>query len=212
LNLLYILLLGFAVSLDSFAAGVAYGLRNIRISSSSLVIVGLVTTLCTALAMLGASILDRYIDLQIAVVAGSMLLIGLGGLSLFQEYLTRNTTIYQPDEESSIRQLTFSLGKIVVSIMIRPETADIDRSNSINPLEAVFLGLALGVDNMVATFATSLIAMLPLYTPLIMGLIQMALIAGGCRSACRLPSESWKSRFLFLPGTILILIGLIRLR
>jgi len=211
-DFIYVLLLGFAVSLDSFAAGVAYGLKNIRIPVTSLVIVGLVTALCTALAMLGASVLDRFIDLQLAVVAGSLLLIGLGGLSLFQEYLTKNTAFCQPDGDGSIRQLTFSLGRLVINIMIRPETADIDLSNSISPLEAVFLGLALGIDNMVATFAASLISMLPLCTPLVMGLIQMALISVGSQSFCRLLSDSWKRRFPFLPGTILILIGLIRLR
>jgi putative sporulation protein YtaF len=211
-NLVYVLLLGFAVSLDSFAAGVAYGLKNIRMPFFSLVIVGLVTAVCTGLAMLGASVLDRFIDLQIAVVAGSLLLIGLGAFSLFQEYLSKNAVIYQPGGDVSIRQLTFSLGRLVINIMVRPETADIDQSCSISPLEAVFLGLALGVDNMVATFAASLMGMLPLYTPLLMGLIQMALISLGSQSACRMLSESWKRRFPFLPGTILILIGLIRLR
>ncbi|MDR3589199.1 MAG: sporulation membrane protein YtaF [Negativicutes bacterium] len=211
MNLLYVLLLGFAVSLDSFAAGIAYGLKNIRIPFHSLTVVGLVTAFCTSAAMFGASVLDRVIDMQIAAVAGSLLLIGLGGFSLFQEYLSKNAVIYRPNGDVSIRQLTFSMGRLVINIMVRPEAADIDRSNSISSLEAVFLGLALGIDNMVATFAASLMGMLPIYTPVIMGLIQMALISAGSQSSCRMLSDSWKKRFPFLPGTILILIGLLRL-
>ena len=95
--------------------------------------------------------------------------------------------------------------------MANPETADIDKSKSISPMEAIFLGLALGIDNMVATFAASLMGFLPFYTPLIMGVIQMAFLACGSWSSSHLLSESLKKRFPFLPGTILILIGLARL-
>lgn len=212
MNFLYVLVLGFAVSLDSFAAGVAYGLKNIRMTGKSLVIVGVVTAACTALAMFCAGILGQFLDVHIAVFTGSLLLVCLGAISLFQEYLTKNVSAYEIDGEITAGKLTFSLGKLVISIMVRPETADIDHSKSISPVEAIFLGLALGIDNMVATFAAGLMGLLPLYTPLLMGVIQMAFIVVGSLASSRLVSESWKQKFPYLPGTILILIGLIRLR
>jgi putative sporulation protein YtaF len=208
----YVLLLGFAVSLDSFAAGVAYGLKNIRVTVQSLVIVGLITAVSTSIAMFCAGILEQYIDVHIAVLSGSFLLVCLGGISLFQEYLTKNVSAYEIDGEITAGKLTFSVGKLVISIIVRPETADIDHSKSISALEAIFLGLALGVDNLVATFAASLMGVLPLYTPILMALIQMAFIVLGSLASTHLVSDSWKHRFPYLPGTILILIGLIRLQ
>lgn len=211
MNVFYVLLLGFAVSLDSFAAGIAYGLKAIRMPFRSLAMIGLITAACTGLSMWCAYMLGQFIDVHIAIIIGSLLLIMLGGVNLFQEYLTKDIPAYEVDGEINTRQLTFPIGKLVISIMAKPETADIDKNKSISPLEAVFLGLALGIDNMVATFAASLMNFLPLYTPLIMGVIQIAFIAFGSWSSSHLVSESLKKRFPFLPGTILILIGLIRL-
>jgi len=211
MSLFYVLLLGFAVSLDSFVAGVAYGLKNIRIGSNSLAIVGLITAASAGIAMICAKVLEQFIDLRIAVLTGSVLLICLGGFSLFQEYLLKSVTDIPDGEDVAVRQVTFSLGRLVINIMVKPESADMDGSNSISPLEAFFLGLALGIDNMVATFAASLMRLLPLYTPLMMGVTQMAFISAGSLASCHLVSEGWKRKVPFLPGIILILIGLLRL-
>lgn len=51
MNLFYVLLLGFAVSIDGFVAGVAYGLKNIRMPLASLSIVGVVAAILTSVAM-----------------------------------------------------------------------------------------------------------------------------------------------------------------
>lgn len=209
MNLLYVLILGFAVSLDSFAAGVSYGLKNIRMPLRSLATVGLVTAVCTGISMLFAKLIDKLIDVHTAVIVGSILLVSLGLFNIIQEYLTKDHSLYNMDNPS--RRLCFSVGKLVISIMAKPEAADMDQSKSISPIEALFLGLALGIDNMVATLAASLIEALPLYTPLLMGLIQMLFVATGRWASCRLVSDTFKNKVPYLPGTILILIGLMRL-
>lgn len=208
----YALSLGLAVSLDALAAGMAYGIKNIKIPFTSLCIVGTVTCICTALSMIGATILGTWIDTQLAIIGGSLLLIAIGAFSLFQEYFTRDVKQYHIEGEVTARKLTFAVGKLVISIMARPESADFDESQSISTVEAFFLGLALGVDNMVATFAAALMGLLPIYTPVIMALIQMGLILAGIYTANRFFTEELKSRFPYLPGTILILIGLFRLK
>ncbi|HMM22525.1 MAG TPA: manganese efflux pump [Selenomonadales bacterium] len=212
MSIMFVLLLGIAVSLDSFAAGLAYGLKGIALPRRSLAIVGLVTALCTALAMFLANLLGAAVNTHIAVAAGALLLIGLGLFSLFQEYLATAISPYEPAGRLSVRQLTFSIGRLVVTIMIRPETADLDQSLSISPAEAGLLGLALGVDNMVAAFGAALIGTLPWYTPLAMGLIQISFIAAGCWASSRVLTAGLKRHFPYLPGTLLILLGLLRLR
>lgn len=211
MNIFYVLLLGFAVSIDGFIAGIAYGLKNIKIPASSLGIVGLVTVLCTASAMFFASMLEQYINPHVAIVCGSLLLIGIGVVSLFQEYLTKNIKTFDFDDDLTARKLTISIGRIMMNILAKPETADVDHSKKISSIEAILLGLALGIDNMVATFAAALMGFLPLYTPLLMGLIQIAVVSAGMLASARIVSESVKKRFPYLPGTLLILLGLLRL-
>lgn len=211
MNLFYVVLLGFAVSMDGFVAGMAYGLKNIRMPFTSVTIVGIVTMTGTAIAMLCAYSLGKFINTQVAIIVGAGLLIMLGLWSLFQQYLTKNITSYEMDGEVTVRKLTFSLGQLVVSIMAKPETADIDRQGSINSLEAVFLGVALALDAMVATFGATLMGGMPIYTPLAVGIIHMICISSGCYSSKRFVSEHLKKRFPYLPGTILIILGLLRL-
>lgn len=211
MSLFYVLLLGFAVSMDGFVAGMAYGLKNIKMPFRSVLIVGVVTTIGTALAMFCAYVLGQFINAHIAILTGAALLIILGIWSLFQQYLTKDIPSYEVDGEFTARSLTFSMGQLVISIMAKPETADVDRQGSINSLEAVFLGVAVALDAMVATFGAALMGLLPIYTPVAVGIIHMICIAGGCYSSTRFVSERLKKRFPYLPGAILIVLGLLRL-
>lgn len=206
--MLYVLLLGLAVSFDALLAGVAYGARRIIVPLSSLLVVGTVTAVCTAVAMLAAQGTGMLIDPQTAVMIGAFLLLLIGLWSVFQEYLIKRLTPRQPAE---LPQLRIKLGRLIVNILADPEAVDIDHSRSISPSEAIFLGFALGLDNMVATFAAQLLGVLPLYTPLVMAVIQMGLIWGGITFASRLLPESLKERFPYLPGTLIIIMSVLRI-
>ena len=211
MNLFYVLLLGLAVSIDGFVAGIAYGLKNIDMPFTSLSIVGFVAAICTAVAMVMAYLVGQFINTDIAIFIGALLLIMLGLWSLFQQYLTKDIASYEMDGQVTARKLTFSLGRLVISIMAKPETADVDKLGIISPLEAVFLGLAVGADAMVGTFAAALMGPMPLYTPAVIGIIHMLCIAGGFYSAHKLISEKVKKQFPYLPGALLILLGILRL-
>jgi putative sporulation protein YtaF len=207
----YVILLAIAVSIDGFVAGVAYGLKNIRMPFASLVIVGIVATVLTAIAMFCAYVLGKFINTNTAIVLGALLLILLGTWSLFQQYLTRNVPSYELDGEVTARKLSISIGQLVISIVAKPETADVDRLGCISSLEAVFLGLAVGLDAMVGTFAAALMGVLPIYTPPAVGITHMICISYGCYAASRFIPENLKRRFPYLPGALLIFLGLIRL-
>jgi len=211
LSLFYVVALGFAVSFDGFIAGVAYGLKNIRMPWPSLLIVGIVTCACSVVAMFGAYVLGRFIDTEYAIILGAFLLILLGIWSVFHQYLVKNVKPFEVNGQVTMRTLTFSMGELVISIMANPETADVDRLGVISPLEAVFLGLAVALDAMVAIFGAALMGALPVYTPLAVGVIHIVCVAFGCYSSTRFISDNLKKRVPYLPGTILILLGILRL-
>ena len=206
--MLYVLLLGFAVSFDALLAGIAYGIRKITVPFSSLLVVGAVTAVCTAVAMAAAQGAGMLIAPQAAVVTGAFLLLLIGLWSVFQEYLIKRLT---PKQQDDTPQLKIRLGRLLINILADPEASDIDHSRSISPSEALFLGLALGLDNMVATFAAGLLGVLPLYTPLVMAVIQMGLIWVGITFAVRLLPDRVKDRFPYLPGTLLIILSILRI-
>ncbi|MCX7781811.1 MAG: sporulation membrane protein YtaF [Negativicutes bacterium] len=208
MKIVYAVFLGFAVSLDSFLAGATYGIRKISMPFLSLAVVGMITTVCTGLAMLLAKGCSSFFDPNIAVAAGSVLLISIGLFSVFQEYLTRKVTPY---DTNPAQKLTIRIGKLIINIMADPEAVDLDHSKTISAGEAVMLGLALGLDNMAATFAAELLGILPTYTPVIMGLIQSCLIWAGIHVGARLLPEGLKQKFPYFPGTLLALMGFIRL-
>jgi len=215
MTLCYVLLLGFAVSIDGFVAGIAYGLKKIIIPTISLFIIGIATTLCTGFAMGTAYLLGAYINTKIAIIVGAFLLTAMGLYSMIQEYLKA----INKDKDHPLRAVvtsqsqskSYSASQLLITIINKPESADVDHSQTISPLEAILLGLALGADNMIAIFAAVLVSPLPLYTPLSMGLIQIVVITLGIYVSNHLISDQLKKRVPYLSGFILILLGLIRL-
>lgn len=207
MEILYIVFLALAVSLDSFVAGATYGLRKISMPAASLLVVGGITAICTWAAMLLAAVFGAIIDPHIAAGIGAALLLAIGLFSLFQEYLVRR--IAPCDPYSS--QFTIHIGKLLINIMADPEAVDFDHSKSISAGEAVMLGLALGLDNMAATFAASLLGVLPFYTPAVMGIFQMVLIGLGVHIGARYIPDSVSAKFPYFPGAMLVLMGITRL-
>lgn len=95
--------------------------------------------------------------------------------------------------------------------MAKPEAADIDRSMHISPIEAIFLGLALVIDNIVATSAANLGHALPVYTPFAMAAVQMAFVSIGFHGSEQLIRHHVRFRLRFVSGSVLVLLGVVRL-
>lgn len=204
LNIMYILFLGAALSLDALVTGVAYGIKKIQLPWFSLLVIGAITFLCTTFAMFSARIIGTSIDTHITTVLGALIMIILGLWNIFVEYMTLDSYITQ-------RKLKISVGKLVIKIMANPEKADLDLSKDIGPTEAIFLGLALGVDNIVAIFAACLAGTISNDTPIILAIIQMAFIYVGLNTSRYLVSDGIRQRAPYLSGIVLLLLGIIRL-
>lgn len=206
MDLAYLLVLGLAVSIDGFFAGAAYGVKRIQVPFFSLLAIGAVTLFCTEIAHELSFCFADFLHAYILSLAGALLLIGIGICNLLWAKLSSAEA-----GEETLKPLTFSCGKIVISVMAKPEAADLDHSNRLSLSEALLLGAALGADNMVATFAAGLTNPLPFYTPLVMCCIQTLLISSGILLARRITSSKLKERSAYAPGCILILLGLLRL-
>lgn len=188
-------------------------MKGIHMPLRSLGVVGVVTVICVAIAMLGTHALGQFVDVHIATLTGASLLIALGAYRLLLDYLTKDVAMHEPGHRHPAipRKLTFSIGTLVFRIMVKPEAADLDRSRHISPMEAILLGLALGIDNMVAASAASLGGLLPIYAPLAMGAAQASLLAAGIYGCEWLIDHRVRFRLPYVSGTVLITLGLVRL-
>lgn len=207
MGLFYVILLSVGVSIDAMAAGTAYGLKNIRMPLISLTVIGIITGLFTIGAMLSAQLFAESINSSLVAVIGAVLLFALGFWNIIVEYLARVTN----KNDSKTKKTGNSLGEGIIDIMAEPEKADSDKSNSISSIEAISLGIALGMDNMIATFAACMLVNLPAYTPLIMAGVQMSLIVVGIQVATYCVPHSVKNGLPYLPGVVLMILGLTRL-
>jgi putative sporulation protein YtaF len=207
MGLFYVIVLATGVSIDALATGTAYGLKNIRVPLLSLIVIGAITGLCTVGAMISAQSFSKVINSSLVAWIGAILLFVLGFWSIIIEYLARVTN----KNDKQAEKLTHSLGEMIIDVMAQPELADSDKSNSISCIEAISLGIALGMDNMIATFAACMLGNLPAYTPLIMAGVQMMLITLGIQVAtCCIPNNI-KNGIPYIPGAVLVIIGLTRL-
>lgn len=209
--LFYLLVLSTAVSMDALVAGLAYGIKGVRVPIGSLGVIGIVTVAFTAVALGGTHLVGRFVDPHAATVVGALLLMLLGGYRLLLDYLIQDDPSSQAAHPHAPRELKVSVGALVIEIMARPEAADLDRSKHIGGGEAVLLSLALGTDNFVATLGASFGNGLPLYAPLVMGVVQTAFLVVGLYGSEWLSRRRTKLRVPYLSGTVLILLGLIRL-
>ncbi|MCE5171343.1 MntP/YtaF family protein [Paenibacillus profundus] len=78
------LVLAFALSLDSFGVGMTYGLRKLRIPWTSIVIISLCSGLVILVSMQVGALLVQYVSASIAQWIGSVILIGIGCWAIVQ--------------------------------------------------------------------------------------------------------------------------------
>jgi len=200
LELAALLLFGLALSLDGLGAGLAYGIRRIRVPVSSLLIISLVSGGAVSLSLFCGHLAASVLNPHFAQQAGGWLLIGLGLWILTQALRTATRRV--------LRLRVPPLG-LVIQILFEPLQADLDDSGCISAREAMLLGSALAMDAFGAGFA---IALSGLHTALIPAFVAAGLflmVSLGLLLGRRMVRTNGRKLNL-LPGCLLILIGMFR--
>ncbi|MBE3583451.1 MAG: hypothetical protein IMX01_04995 [Limnochordaceae bacterium] len=162
-----LLLLTVVLSLDALAAGVAYGLRRIRVPMPSLL---LMSGGC-GLLFAGANSIGHVLTWALGTTAshwlGGILLIGRGVWMGLQPRPEQNGAVAATAEGAGGESATAarpwvhlemklrSVG-LVIQILRYPDTSDLDRSGLISGAEAVLMGFALALDSLGVGMAAAL--------------------------------------------------------
>ncbi len=216
-----VVLLALAVSADSFAVGAAYGFRKVRMPVGMIALVAGISAFAKAAAMLFGGMMVLWINAQVAQRLGAIILLALavwqfrwaaGGVESQGGDQTLSASEKQGVEDASTDSLlTLRLRPlgIIVNVLRDPEVVDIDNSKSISAVEAVLLGLALGMDAMGAGVGAGLLGMPVFLTMVAVGLGTLVTLPLGVwigsAAGDRLPR--WPSRIL--PGTTLLILAIL---
>lgn len=205
-QLISLLILAFAVSLDSFSVGFTYGLRKMQIPFKSILIIAT----CSAISLLIASgvghVLGKILSPNITDQIGGFILILLGAWVLYQFFRPEKNKELVSIEKTIVNFEIKSLG-IVINILRKPMSADFDLSGTITGIEAFMLGLALSLDAFGAGVGAAMLGFSPIYLAVAVALMSSLFVWMGIKSGSLLSKSDWIQKFTFIPGVLLIIIG-----
>jgi putative sporulation protein YtaF len=200
--------LALAVSLDGFSVGVAYGIRKMKISFMAILIIALCSGSLFFLSMTLGQILFAWVPKNFASWIGACFFIVIGIWAFFQKPSAQDPVEGElPPQEWT---LEFKQLGLVVKILRTPTVADLDRSGSISSREAFLLGTALSMDAFGAGLGASILGYSPLPVSLLIAVMSVLFLHFGMKVGLKIVSESVKKWMDFLPGCLLILMGLYR--
>jgi putative sporulation protein YtaF len=207
LELISSILFGLAVSADGFAAGMAYGVKKIKIPIFSLLVIALASALAVSISMFCGRGLAMGLSPELASRLGALTILVLGSYFVLQALGEKISTIDTEAEQPIISVSIKPLG-IIVQILKEPARADFDCSGIISAREAFFLGLALALDAMGAGVGVAMAGLNIFYTVLAVGVLKFILVNLGLLVGAFF-NQAWiNSLSAVISGLILIIIGI----
>lgn len=209
-EILSLFLLAFAVSLDSFGVGLTYGLRKMVLPFKSLLFIAFFSATSILLAMIIGNWIQDFLSARIAKTIGGIILVLIGSWALFQTYRPAKRD-EKTKEDHVILNFEIKMFGIVIKILRKPMVADFDNSGTITGREAIFLGIALSLDAFGAGIGAALIGFSPILMAVSVALMSAVCVTLGMKSGYFFSDSKFINKFSFMPGLLLILIGLWRL-
>ncbi|MFV8830469.1 sporulation membrane protein YtaF [Alkalihalobacterium sp. APHAB7] len=208
-----LLLLALAVSLDSFGVGLTYGLRKMKLPFKSLLFIAFCSAVSILLAMTFGNWIQRYLSPQFAEALGGIILILIGAWALYQVFRPTKNTVEEEEEvpkkvdDKVLINLEIKMLGLVIRILRKPMEADIDKSGTITGREAILLGVALSLDAFGAGIGAALIGFSPWLMALTVAVMSASFVTFGMKSGYRFSDTYLMKKFSFIPGLLLIILG-----
>ena len=212
--LLNCLFLAISSSIDSLGIGITYGIKNTKITLFAKFILFLVAFTISTISIYFGNILKYFLPDFIIDYLGSFILIFMGFFMCFQALRNNkkdckiNSDTNLTDTEKIYSFFIKCLG-ITIKIIKNPTSSDLDKSNTIDSKEALFLGLALSLDSFCIGIGFSMINTFSIFFPLLIIFFQFFFLNIGnycgkkLYSLNKLPDNIWST----ISGILLIIIG-----
>lgn len=202
-----LLLLAFALSLDSFSVGLTYGLRKMVMPFKSIIIIASCSAVSLMIAVSIGHGITKILSPHTTASIGGIILMVLGSGVLYQFFRPEKDKDIQKYEKTIVNFEIRSLG-IVINILKKPMSADFDQSGTITGIEALMLGFALSLDAFGAGIGAAMLGFSPLYLAFTVAIMSSLFVLMGIKCGNFFQRFNWVQKFTFLPGILLILIGI----
>ncbi len=217
-----ILILAFSSSIDSFGIGITYGLRKIKLSLLSNITLFIISIIITSSSILIGKNLNYILPEFITSLIGSLLLILMGSLIIFQvinkkekkqnsETIISNSCAH--NESQKIHQFFIKFLGITIQIIKDPISSDLDNSKKIDIKESIYLGITLSIDSFCIGIGSSILGISSILFPILVSVFQIIFLSIGRLFAIRvgqttkIPDNTWN----LVSGILLIFIGISKL-
>ncbi len=212
------ILIAISLSVDALGIGIAYKVKEVRISALSKLIVCCLSVIMMAFAINIGNLLSALLPENMAEVIGVAILMIMGIKIIIQnlknsEKKPENIKIKEIQGEDILINWAIKSFGITIKVMKNPAECDLDSSNKIDSLEAVFLGIALSVDSLSAGIAVATFGGKIFLLPIFVGIFQLVFLSFGeiigsrIKKLKNIDNRIWS----ILSGIILILIAIVRL-
>lgn len=201
-------ILASALSVDAFIASFAYGSNKIKIQFSTALIISFVSSGTLGMFLFLGGIVRPYLPPELCSVLCFAVLFFIG-MTKILDNLMKSVIRRMGSLSKNIHFSCFHLS-FILSIYADPEAADTDCSNSISPMEACSLAIALSLDGMAAGFGAGLGAVNGLAVFLASFLTNVLAVVLGEAIGNRVSSRL-RSQMSWLSGAALIALAAIRL-
>ncbi|MED3563105.1 sporulation membrane protein YtaF [Bacillus xiapuensis] len=209
-QLFSLLILALALSLDSFSVGFTYGLRKMIMPVKSVLIIASCAGLSLLLAVSIGHGLAKILSPSITAGLGGFILIALGAGVIYQYFRPEKEKEVQKQEKTIVNFEIRSLG-LAINILKKPLSADFDQSGTITGIEALALGLALSLDSFGAGIGAAMLGFSPYYLAIAVAIMSPTFVLLGIKIGSLFHKYDWIQKFTFLPGVMLIIIGIWKL-
>ncbi|EKN65065.1 integral inner membrane protein [Neobacillus bataviensis LMG 21833] len=206
-HLFSLLVLAFALSLDSFSVGFTYGLRKMVMPIKSILIIATCSAVSLMIAVSIGHGLERVLSPAVTASLGGFILIALGAWVLYQFFRPEKEKEILKHEKTIVNFEIRSLG-IAINILKKPMSADFDQSGTITGIEALMLGFALSLDSFGAGIGAAMLGYSPFYLAITVAIMSSLFVLFGIKSGTFFHKFEWIQKFTFLPGILLIIIGI----
>jgi putative sporulation protein YtaF len=197
-----------SLSLDSFAAGFAYGAGGTRVPRVSVLVINLICGAITGISLLLGAVLKPYLPHWLTLTVSFSVLFIIG-LTKLLDSVTKSIINKYSGVKKKICLSLFNF-KLVLSIYADPEKADADESKTLSPAEAGVLALSLSLDGMAVGFGAALSSVNALYVFLwSLGTNALFFISG--RSAGQKIARKIPFNISWISGAALIILAIVRL-
>lgn len=194
-----------SASLDNVIVGIAYGIKNLKISFSKNIIIALISSIGTFLSMLLGHFICLIIPNNYSKFIGSSVFIVLGMWCIIQPFLKRNTN---STETNSYKTLNEGNLMSYEDVMENPEKADIDNSGNIDLKECFILSFALAINNIGLGIGAGIAGINIELTVLLTLFFSLTAIPLGYYIGNKLLSKALGKYSFIISGLIIIILGI----